>query len=235
MDTNAFLEFIRGFLPTKTIHQDYREPQVQAQESPTPLEVARQLASPKPSFTPHPLAEGAPPQPEATMSPYTVGQNITPEEVQRKLKAGFQEYSKGQGVPMEAHIPQLVQGAEKYPGLKNNPFLTAAVSLNETSGGRNWQENNNPVSWGARIKDVYQPKSVEQALEDMMSAVGGDPNRGAGYDDATAKSRMNTAAIYQPFRDTNNLQDFSFRYESPKNNPKYYEDLIKFIQMFEKQ
>lgn len=188
-----------------------------------------------PSATTHPLAVGAPPQPAATSSPYKFGQNISKQEVERKLKAGFQEYSHGKGVPMEAHIPQLVAGAEKYPGLQNNPFLTAAVSLNETSGGQNWTNLKNPVSWGARIKDIYQPSSADQALEDMMSAVGGDPNRGQGFDPQTAQTRMQTAAAYQPFRDSNNLQDFSFRYESPNNNPDYYKNLIQFIQMFERQ
>lgn len=190
---------------------------------------------PAPQATTHPLAVGAPPQPGPTTSPYTFGQNLNKQELERKLRSGFQEYSKGQGVPMENYIPNLVSGVEKYPGLKQNPFLTAAVSINETSGGRNWQQNKNPVSWGARIKDIYQPESVDQALEDMMSAVGGDPNRGAGYDPETAKSRMATAAIYQPFRDSNNLQDFSFRYESPNNNANYYQDLIKVLQMFERQ
>lgn len=202
----------------------------QSSPQPTPIAQATRQLSPT-----HPLAEGALPQPDPTMSPYTMGENITSEEVQRKLQAGFQEYSKGKGVPMEQNIPQLVEGAQKYPGLKNNPFLTAAVSLNETSGGQNWTNLKNPVSWGARIKDTYQPNSAKQAIEDMMSAVGGDPNRGTGYDPTTAKARMNTAAAYKPFRDSKNLQDFSFRYESPKNNPDYYKNLIKFVQMFERQ
>jgi hypothetical protein len=170
MDT--ILDAIRNLFPSTTY--SFRKAKAQeatpsAQTQPVIQEALQQIA-PQPSSTPHPLAAGIP-QPDPTMSPYTVGKNITPEEVERKLVAGFKEYSKGKGVPMEQHIPQLVEGAKKYPGLQNNPFLTAAVSLNETSGGRNWTENNNPLSWGARIKGIYKPASNEQAIEDMMSAV----------------------------------------------------------------
>lgn len=233
------LAYLQKIFEPKTIHsfrkpgheqpaQDPMAAQAQQLAQATPVQTAQ------PSATPHPLAAGIP-QPDPTMSPYAVGQNITPEEVERKLRAGFQEYSKGKGVPMEEHIPQLVEGATKYPGLQKNPFLTAAVSINETSGGRGWQENKNPISWGARQKDVYRPESIQQALEDMMSAVGSDRKGETGYDEQTAKSRQRTAGYYKPFRESNNLQDFSFQYESPKNNAKYYEDLIKMIQMFERQ
>lgn len=235
------LEAVLNWLKNSSSTHSFRKPQLgvdpamadQAQRlvqqaTPTPTSPAQ------PAPTNHPIATEYN-QPAPTMSPYTVGKNITPEEVERKLIAGFKEYSKGRGVPMEQHIPQMVQGAQKYPGLQKNPFLAAATSINETSGGQTWTNLKNPVSWGARVKDKYQPESPQQALEDMMSAVGSDRAGETAYDPETAKKRRETAANYKTFRDTNNLQDFSFKYESPKNNAKYYQDLIKMIQMFERQ
>ena len=157
------------------------------------------------------------------------------QEIERKIRAGFREYNKGQELPMEKYIPQLLEATKRYDIFKKYPYLIPAVSLNETSGGKNYTNLKNPVSWGARIKDVYQPQSPEQAIEDMMTAVGGDPNRGAGFDPKTAANRMRTAEYYRKFRESGDLKDFSETFEPATNNPEYYQNLINFIQMFERQ
>lgn len=182
---------------------------------------------PLPTATPQ-VAPQQTPAPSSTPPPSTA-------EIARKIQAGFSEYNKGQPLPVEQYISQFTDAAQRYPIFRKHPYLIPAVSLLETSGGKNFTNLKNPVSWGARVKDKYQPQSAAQAIEDMITGVGGDPNRGAGFDPVTAASRLQTAGYYQPFRESGDLQTFADTYEPPKNNPTYYKDLLKLIQLFEKQ
>ncbi len=175
--------------------------------------------------------------PQGTASPYVFGQNLSKADLQRKIQEGYREYSGGRQVPMEDYMNKMVDAPSRFPAFAKNPFLIPAVSVVETSAGQNWKLNKNPISWAARVQQAggYSPSSPDQAIEDMITAVGGDPNRGAGFDPQTAQNRMATESYYQPFRNTNNLWDFTQAYENSSGNPNYYPALVKALQMFERQ
>lgn len=172
--------------------------------------------------------------------PTTISQtqgNLDFKELERKMRAGLRAYNNGQPLPIEEHIPTFIQASQKYPVFTKHPYLLPAVSLVETSGGKNWQLYHNPLSWAARVQMAgnYNPASSAQSINDMITAVGGDQNRGAGYPAEIAASRVNQIRPYQKFRDSGNLQDFTTTYETPDSNPNYHRDVSNFIQMFEKQ
>lgn len=179
--------------------------------------------------------------PQPTSSPQAMAQQIAQpqltgndEELAKQILAGFRKYSKGKEVPVENQIPLMVEAAKKYPIFQKNPYLIPAVSIVETSAGQNWRLNNNPISWAARVQQAgnYQPANPEQSFKDMMSAVGGDPNRGAGYDPETARTRQSQIAPYEKFRQSNNLQDFATTYED-KANERYYPALVEALKYFQ--
>jgi hypothetical protein len=153
----------------------------------------------------------------------------------RQIQEGYRKYSGGQEVPMEQYIPLMVAAAQKYPIFKENPMLLPATSIVETSAGQNWKLNNNPLSWAARIQQAggYSPTSPEQSINDMITAVGGDQNRGAGYDPETAASRLQTMRYYDKFRNSKNLKDFAETYDG--GNDKYYPALIEALKHFQTQ
>lgn len=151
-----------------------------------------------------------------------------------RIRAGYRSWNGGQPVPMEQYIPQMVQATQQYPIFQKNPFLLPAVSIVETGAGKNWRLNNNPLSWAARVQQAgnYNPTSNEQSIMDMISAVGGDPNRGAGYSGVEFTNRQNAIAPYAPFRQSGNIQDFTNAYEPPSGNPNYYPALTKTLEYF---
>jgi len=168
----------------------------------------------------------------------TVTPTATPmpsdQELENKIRAGYRKYSGGKEVPMEKHIPLMVQAAKKYPIFQQNPYLIPAVSIVETSAGQNWRLNNNPLSWAARVQQAgdYSPQSEEQSINDMITAVGGDAERGKGFDPETAKRRQAQVAPYEKYRKSNNLQDFATTYEDVSNS-KYYPALQSALKYFE--
>lgn len=236
-----------GKLLTKKVTMDFRQPQdIQAAVPQQPSASMMPQPSMQPSMSPMPFATPrATPNPvltnsaypQGSTSPYVYGQNISKQEIERKIRAGYRDYSGGKEVPMEQYIGQMMGAVDRFPAFAKNPFLIPAISNVETSAGQNWKLNKNPISWAAReqMAGNYSPSSPEMAIEDMITAVGGDPNRGAGYDPVTAQARMRTSGYYQPFRDTNNLWDLSETYENSSGNPKYWGALIQELQRFERQ
>lgn len=204
--------------------------------SPTPLPTNNPQPFATPQASPDSVLTNSA-YPQGTASPYVFGQNLTRADLQRKIQEGYREYSGGKQVPMEDYMNKMVDAPSRFPVFAKNPFLIPAVSVVETSAGQNWKLNKNPISWAARVQQAggYSPSSPDQAIEDMITAVGGDPNRGVGFDPQTAQNRMATESYYQPFRNTNNLWDFTQAYENSSGNPNYYPELIKALQMFERQ
>lgn len=169
-------------------------------------------------------------------------QPVNEGEIERKIRSGFKEYSKGEKLPIEEHIPTMVAATRRYPIFQKYPYLIPAVSIVETSGGRNYQLYNNPLSWAARVQVAggYNPKSVQESIEDFITAVGGDASRASGGGrylpgSEIYESRKRQPEIYKPFRETGDVRTFAKTYETPQSNPNYERDLLNFIQMFERQ
>lgn len=154
-------------------------------------------------------------------------------ELEAKILEGYRKYSGGKPVAMEKHIPAMVQAAKQYPVFQENPMLIPATSIVETSAGENYRLNNNPLSWGARLQQSgqYSPKSEEESIRDMITAVGGDPKRGEGFDPETAKNRMRTAGYYDKFRKSGDLKDFTDTYDG--GNEKYLPALLAALKNFQ--
>jgi hypothetical protein len=177
-----------------------------------------------------------PPSSMPSSSPLPTPMAGAPVDLESRIRAGYRKYSGGKEVPMEKNIPLLVEAAKKYPIFQQNPYLIPAVSLVETSGGQNWKLNNNPLSWAARVQQAgnYKPQSDSQSIMDMITAVGGDAERGKGYDPETAKTRQAQTAPYEKFRKSNDLKDFATTYEDA-GNLKYYPALMDAIKLFQNQ
>lgn len=152
-------------------------------------------------------------------SPSPKSSQNSDEQLAQQILAGYRKYNKGQSVPMEKYIPAMVEATRRYPIFAQNPYLIPSVSIAETSAGKNWQQNNNPLSWAARVQQAgdYNPSSWDQSIEDMITAVGGEQNRGRGYTGDIAASRQRQIVPYEKFRQSNNLSDFVNTYE-PANS-----------------
>ena len=199
----------------------------------SPLASSKQVnrSTPQPTPTPQVLNQIVNAQSRKEMAQASSSEK----EIERKIRAGFREYAKSQGVqgelPVEKYVPLLVEATKKYPVFKEQPFLLPQVSILETSGGRNITRPNNILNWGARLQKAgdYSPESYEQAIQDAITAIGGDmESRPPG----TPRGR--TASYYQGFRDNpQDLKNFSNTYEP--TNPEYYQNLIKGIEVFKRQ
>lgn len=156
-------------------------------------------------------------------------------DVERKMRAGFRAYADqhagGKALPIEKHIPQFVEAAEKYPIFKQNPYLLPQSSILESSAGLNVTRENNPLNWGARIQKqgLYSPQSWEQSIQDAITAIAGDVEARP----PTQPTRHRQTTYYEPFRRSGDLRDFANIYEPA--NPDYHENLLKGIEFFERQ
>lgn len=172
------------------------------------------------------------PQRQSLPSQLITPKKSSKEEIERKIRSGFKQYSKGKGVPIEQYIPQMLTATERYPIFQQYPYLIPAVSIVETSGGQDWGHLNNPLSWGARVqaKGLYNPESAEQSIEDFITAVGGDINRGPA-----GSTRQKQIEYYRPFREKGDISLFANTYEPPNYNPNYLQDLLTYLALFENQ
>ena len=172
------------------------------------------------------------PQRSSLQSQATTPKKSSKEDIEKKIRSGLKQYSKGKELPIEKYIPQMVAATERYPIFQQYPYLIPAVSIVETSGGANWRRLNNPLSWGARAQaaGLYNPQSVEQSIEDFITAVGGDINRGPAGSD-----RQRQIEYYRPFREKGDISLFANTYEPPENNPNYLQDLLSYLALFENQ
>lgn len=199
----------------------------------------KSLVSPVPNPTPQPTT--APPAPMygptlgtkvtstpmPTQAPQPAHVQFVPEEASRRLQAGFNEYlnkSQDQGLSsIHERVPQFVKAAETYPVFKANPYLIPAVSILETSAGRNITRPNNLINWGVRIpenNEMFKKMTQEQVLEIALRRIGKD------------------SPYYEKFRHGKKLtdkeiQDFANIYEP--TNASYGPNLIDTIKMFERQ
>lgn len=136
----------------------------------------------------------------------------TREDYEEIIKRGLGHWG---DVPAKQWAGTFAQAPEMYPIYQKHPYLPAAVSILESSGGKNMTYANNPMNWGIRIPS-FKPQSPEEAIMKMITGVGG---------------RM---AAYEPFRQSQDLSDFANTYAPPCENEtaKYIENLGRVFDVF---
>jgi len=137
-----------------------------------------------------------------------------------KTKRGMTGFFKNYGSPFtQEDINSFAVEADKYPITQKYPYLLPAVSIKETSAGKNITYPNNPLNWGI-YEPTFQPKSN---LETIAKATSGIAQR---------------FPQYQKFRDSGDLMDFGSTYApaSDDNDPNYgikLSELFKQFQQYE--
>lgn len=143
-----------------------------------------------------------------------------PANIENTLRQGLTNYG-GKNLPMLNYLPEVVNATNQYDLFKNNPYLIPAISIAETSGGRNITRPNNLINYGVRdsnINNIFSEVGPREALRRSLKEIGGT---GKVYD----KYRTG-----KPLSDTE-LQDFANTYE-PMNKD-YYNNLKKAMKYFE--
>jgi hypothetical protein len=117
--------------------------------------------------------------------------------------------------PVATLSAQIVNEQSKYPIFQKFPFLAVAQSQLESGGLKDFQKIpklvNKPkqaLGWGMGV-DSYNPPNVGQVFSDMISGVGG--RQGTGY----TPSQLRTSQIYQPFRDSGDINQYANIYAGP--------------------
>ena len=138
--------------------------------------------------------------------PYAVAQS--PEDVARHAQA-ISDYMKSNNAPVGQFANDFANEANKYDITRQYPYLVPAISMNETSGGKNVTFPNNDTNWGIK-EPTFKPTSHQQVIERTTSGIG------------------ERAPFYQDFRDTGDLSKFAAHYAPPgeNNTKKYVQDLL---------
>ena len=157
-----------------------------------------------------------------------VKEEVTKEDadIEKNIRKGLKQYSKGGDLPIEEQIPLFVEIAKKYPIFQKYPYLLPQISILESSGGQNITRENNPLNWAARIQKqgLYQPQSWEQSIMDAATAIAGD--RPAG-------PRQRQQTYYDKFRKTGDIADFANAWEPRGDKGRSYaHDLIMGMEQF---
>jgi len=147
----------------------------------------QEIISPLPDVTPTPT-------PTPTPAPY--------EEAIRK---GFEKYG---NPPAAKYTPYFVEAVNKYPPLKKHPYLLPALSIVETSGGKNVTYKENLFNWGKQ-----DMPSVPYVIERVAKGISEDPR-------------------YAKFRETGRIEDLAEVYAPRKENPNFIKNLIWALNLF---
>lgn len=161
--------------------------------------------------------------PAPTVAPFPVSTNKgggfpDPQEIARKIRAGYAEYSKGVPLPALDHVDQFVQATQQYPFFAKNPYLLPQIAILETSGGRNITRPNNLLNWGINVPGNNEAFSKMTPAEVVARAISGLGQR---------------SPYYNEIRQTNDLQKFAKIYEP--TNDSYYNALTEGFKLFERQ
>ena len=136
------------------------------------------------------------------------------EPIKKSMEKGWQNWN---NPPASAYTQIMAEESLKYPILKKYPFLLPAISILETSGGKNITYPNNLLNWGIipQKKGQFTPKSFEEVISKAASGIG---------------ERM---PYYKEFRETGNLEDLAEVYAPIEQNPetggKIYAQRLKDI------
>lgn len=160
-----------------------------------------------------------------TPSPQVKRPNTDPilAEVERKIRAGLMEYSRGEPLPMQDYVPNFVDAASKYDLFRYNPYLMPSVGINETSGGKNITFDNNLINYGIKFPKInaeFKATTMDDALNRSLKEMG------------------QTGQVYKRFRTgkpltDEELLDFANTYEP--TNGSYYNQIKGQIGAFERQ
>ena len=152
-----------------------------------------------------------------------------PNEYQAAIEEGFKNWGSPPAATLSAEYAKAPASAkifEKYP------FLLAAQSLAETSGGAKQKFKNNPQNWGIvpQAKGDYNPETPAQVINDAMTGIGGTRTL-----QTHTPTQVNTQNYYKKFRETGDLMDFARTYAPPGENDteKYARDLQTIMDVFQ--
>lgn len=140
-------------------------------------------------------------------------------DLAKQFQKGFQSYlnSTGDqqgGNKIDPFIQQFATAAEKYDLFKHNPYLLPAISILETSAGRNITRPNNILNWGINYpgnNEIFKTKTPQEVLDIAIKGLG------------------ERSPYYQQFRTgkpltEQEIQQFAKVYEPA--NPSYAKNLI---------
>lgn len=195
--------------------QDWKAPQPSLATNIQPT-IAK--AQPQVTPAPQPVVQQTP-----TPTPMAQIDNNIP-RIENAIRSGYREYGGGTDVPMSQYSKKLAELSQSSEILKKYPYLIPAISIRESSAGKNTamleRYPNNPVSWGiyAQKQGVFQPKTTEETLEKMASGISG------------------RYPVYQKFVDTGDIMELLKHYAPPSENDtqKYYDSVIALMDMFKK-
>lgn len=152
------------------------------------------------------------------------------EELKKAIEEGLNHY----GSPLASMSANFAEMPDS-PIYDEYPYLIPAISILESSGGKNITYKNNPFNWAvyAQKEGKYQPSSIEQAIKDISTGIGGRRAE-QGY----TSEQLRTAANYEKFRKTGSLEDFANVYAPISDNPEtggntYANNLRKVMSLFE--
>ena len=152
-------------------------------------------------FLPLNFAFAKTPSPVSTPTP-------TPNPYEQKIKSGFEKYG---NPPMTEYTSELANVIQKYPILQKHPYLLPALSIVESSGGKNITYENNPINWGT------QPMpNIPYVIERAAKGISEDPR-------------------YEQFRKTGKIEDLAKVYAPKKENPNFIKNLIWALNLFQQQ
>ena len=126
------------------------------------------------------------------------------------IEKGFEKYG---SPPIATLSAKFAEAPKRYRVFKKYPALLPAISIIETSGGKNITYQNNPMNWG--IKVGFMPRNWGEAIEKAMTGIG---------------ERM---PYYKKFRETLDLQDFVDVYAPSFENENYLDKLRQAMSYFE--
>lgn len=126
-------------------------------------------------------------------------------------------YGKYGATPGAQAVQEMVK-AQDYPVFRDNPALLPAMSIIETSAGKNMtRPRNNPqnlMNWG--IYTDFEPRDQAHSVSRAASGIG------------------ERFPYYQKFRDTGNLEEFVNTYAPASDgNEGYLDNLLKAMQYFQ--
>jgi len=132
----------------------------------------------------------------------------TPIPYEEIIKSGFEKYG---NPPAAKYTPYFAEAIKKYPVIEKNPYLLPALSIVETSGGKNITYPENLFNWGKQ-----KMPSVPYVIDRVAKGISEDPR-------------------YAKFRETGRIEDLARIYAPQRENPNFLKNLIWALNLFQQK
>ena len=137
------------------------------------------------------------PSPRPTVKP-AVKHSV--DDYSAAIQKGFSHWG---DVPAAKYAKVFAEESSKYPIFQKYPFLLPAISILETSAGKNVTYKNNLLNWGIKPQKqgLFSPQSMEEVIQKAASGISG------------------RTPYYKKFLETGNLSDLANVYAPESDNP----------------